>query len=279
MMGPRVPRSNLSFSPLSTSIIPVSRTCGTGLSVSGMVSSELTHNVGERTLFIVNNYGTSGSIMCKVTRTAAAAITKTIYTVPLLQSTAQLGGPTSGRSMKAGISVLNNTPALTAGGRVYMLDADQRMSIPDDLYALSPTEFDEFCDKIKSHPNRIPFDGATFKPVQHFHTHVVDTVQYETFNPWTGTDLTSAFGSHMFEYPGTPDMNKKSMSTLLIILEGPAATQDYTITARGQWMTRWALDTIGGYVSKKIPVASPAVVDSAYAAGEQSAGPGTGKTR
>jgi len=276
-MGPRVPQTRLSFSPLSTSIIPVARSCGTGLSVSGLVSSELTHSVGDRTLFIVNNYGSSGTIMLKITRPSSGATpSKTTYTVPLLDSPASVGGPTSGRSMKAGISILNNTPQLTAGGRCYIIDVDQRMAIPDDLYSITATEFDSFLDKLKGHVNRIPFDGATFKPVKHFHTHVADAVQYETFNTWVGTDTVSGFGSHMFEYPGTPDPTKKSMSTLLVILESPAATQEYTITARGQWMTRWPLDTIGGFVSKDIPTATPAVVDSALKAGQRSAGPGTG---
>lgn len=263
------------LSPLNPAVVPTTRCFGKSLPVSAVCHDELTMNVGNRVMYLINNNGVSATLMVKITA-AGGVMTdpgKSTFMCEVLKASSTLGGPTSGRAMKAGVSIVNNTPVLDAGGRIYVLNADQRIALPDDVAALTLAEFNTLCDQVKQNPHRRILDGADFKSPKHFHTHVTDPVTYEQFDSWRGTLSVSDFGAYLSEYPGTPDKEKRSMSTLIVIMEPAAKQQDYTVTARGMWVTRWPLNSIGAFVSKDAPTAPLQTIDNAFKDGAATANP------
>lgn len=270
------PRSGFPhLSPLNPSVIPTVRCTGKSLPVSAVVHDELTKAMGDRVMYLVSNTGMSGTLMVKLTSLSGSQAdpAKTAFTCQVIAAPSVYGGPTSGRAMKAGATIINNTPMLDSGGRVYILNTDQRLALPDDLSALTLTEFDTLCNTVKQSPQRRVYDGTDFKSPRHFHTHVTDPIVYETFRSWDGTHSVATFGAYIAEYIGGPDERRKSMSTLIILMEPAAKQQDYTVTARGMWSTRWPLNSIGAFVSKELPTASAAAIDRSFKDGAATANP------
>jgi len=270
------PRSGFAhLSPLNPSVIPTMRDTGKSLPVSAVCHDELTMDVGDRVMYLITNNGVSGTLMVRLVLPGGSLIDplKTSFTCKVLEQSSTLGGPTSGRAMKAGATILNNTPMLDSGGRVYILNTDQRLAIPDSLGALTRGEFNTLCDTVKQSPLRRAFDGTDFKAPKHYHAHVTDPVVYETFQSWDGTLNPDLFGSYISEYGGGPTANRKSMSTLIILMEPAVKQQDYTVTARGMWSTRWPLNTIGSVVSKDLPTAPANVIDKTFKDGAATANP------
>jgi hypothetical protein len=257
------------------------RDTGKSLPVSAVCHDELAKPTGDRVMYMLTNNGVSGTLMVKLVSQDGIMTdpSKTAFHCQVLSTASTNGGPTSGRAMKAGATIINNTPMLDSGGRVYILNSDQRLALPDDLSSLTLTEFNTLCDAVKQSPLRRVYDGTDFKAPRHFHTHVTDPVVYETFQSWAGTLSVANFGSYVAEYAVGPEehhsstVKRKSMSTLIILMEPAAKQQDYTVTARGMWSTRWPLNSIGAFVSKDIPTASAAAIDRTFKAGAATANP------
>jgi hypothetical protein len=225
-----------------------------------------------RTLLVVTNTGRSGTV-AYIRRKAAGA--SSVHTVPLLAAADTAGGPTSGRAMKAGVTVVNNTADIKCGGRVYFLNCDSRVSLPAAPSALSDAQFDTVVNKLLAHPGCRSMSGKQLQRPTDFTSHVVDPVTYDTFGEWQGTETADSFGEHWAIWPGA-DPYSRPMSTLFVIFDEPADDQDYTFSVRASYYNRWPLDTVGGQVMHPIPLTSPeALAVSQAAAASTSAAPRT----
>jgi len=247
--------------PLDPTLIPVTRTQAKALPIMGMSRVEAFLQTSRQVWFITNT-GRSGTLMMRVAIPASGSATVTVHTAPLLAATDDAGGPTSGRAMKAGVTLVNNTADINAGGRVYVLRSDQRMKALAAPSTMTIAQWNTLANEIIAHPEARAHSGKDFQRPMHFHASLADAVDYENFAEWMGTDTADTFGQHVFVWPGvSPDT--RPLSTICVVMETTALAQDYTVTARGTWYTRWPLDSIGGQVQTDVPVASAKAVDSA----------------
>lgn len=251
--------NNNLLSSLSTAIVPVLRNQATAFPVHGMVRKTFSTGTAARHLFVLCNSGRSGSIIQEFFASNPPGVPNP-YTYSLLAAADTAGGPTSGRAMKLGLTVSNATAALSAGGRVYVLNCDQRVFIDASPSNLSQAELNAFIDRIIAFPTCRAFSGRDFTSPRHFHSHVVDAVDYEEFGEWNGTYTPDQLGQHWAIWP-TADPYSRPMSTLFIVFEVPAADQDYTLVGRASWYTRWPLNTVGAIAQRPVPTAAPAVLD------------------
>jgi hypothetical protein len=169
--------------------------------------------------------------------------------------------------MKAGLSLVNTTAALTRGGRVYVAEFDQRFTLPDAPSAMTDAEFHTFVNVVVAHPNTRPFSGSDFVKARLFSCKVNNAAEYETFGPWAGPDNLNTFMSHVAVWPGAVEL-ERPMSTLVLVIETPASPQDYTISMRSNFYTKWPLSTFLGSLMVKVPTGAVASVDKTYE-GEQ----------
>lgn len=257
------------MSPLHPMLVPVPRAQGTALPITGMVRVESTL-LAERRIVMVTNGGSSGTIYVELIGTAIPG--EASRTVPLLATGATTGGATSMRAMKAGLTIENVTAALTRGGRVYVLNAQQRVALPAAPSSLTLVQLNTFADQLIAHPDCRGFSGQDFGTSRHFHCHVADHIEYENFNTNNGASSPDGIYAHAAVWPGS-SVAERPMSCIFVVLEIPATAQDYTFTAHGSFYTRWPLDTVGGQVARDIPTASLSALDKLAKAGKAESEP------
>jgi hypothetical protein len=165
--------------------------------------------------------------------------------------------------MKAGVSVVSTTSALNRAGVVYVLNTDQRVSMPVAANVMTSTQCSDFFATIRSHPDCIAYGAEHFRELKEFHCHVVDSVTYETFQPFEGTVDTVSFGNHVFSIQGQTKL-ERPMSTIFIIFDRTTTAQDYMVSARASFYTRWPLNSLGGQVAVDVPVVSEKTIDKAH---------------
>jgi hypothetical protein len=256
------PKQLHTLSPHNGALVPTVLRSGEAFPYRGMVRNNLTHAVGDVTIVAITNTGGSGSVMGVLT-VSGGVVSRFVFTIPTLAASDDAGGPTSGRAMKAGVSLVNTTQLLNRGGRIFTLHANQRIRLTAAPSAFTVADHTALDQTIKAFPSTREHDGAEFGRPSELSTTVVDHPAYETFSEWRGTDTIDEFFSTFAIWPGSiPD--SRPMSTVLISFQPPAVTQTYTITARATFYTRWPLDTIVGQAQTPIPTAPASLINSMH---------------
>lgn len=249
----------MSLSPLHPGLIPSLVHQGQAFPIHGMSEYEATVGAAGRWALFFTNTGRSGTIGTALswakTGGSSPAINQRMFTLPLLASADDAGGPTSARAMKIGVDVLTNTQVLNRGGAIYVLNSDQRILFPNAPSVMTSTEWNTFWDSVTSHPRRNKLDLCHFDPAQHYYGHVVDDPAYNNFDEFHGTYSLDEFLKHVGLWPGTSPLDRP-MSTIIILIDAPATTQVVSFTARASLYTRWTLNTVPGQAQKDIPTAS-----------------------
>lgn len=200
----------------------------------------------------------------------AGLTTWSLYSAPTLLLADDAGGPTSGRTMKSGVSIVNSTPVLNAGGRLFVLNSDQRFFFGAAPSAFTAAMFDTFCDEVVAHPKAREFASASFIKPHSFHCHVTDPVNYERYSDWHGTRTIDQYGAGFAIWPGLTPV-ERGMSTLIIVFESPVSDQTITVSGRSSWYTRWPLNTVLGQSMRSTPTSSAEHLNNAIHRGEADA--------
>lgn len=216
----------------------------------------------EKVLAFCTNVGSSGSAMLLLKWDPASGIVSvnTVRTPTLLQASGVAGGPTSMRAMKMSLSLTNATQYLNRGGRVYVLNSDQRFAFPASVALCNASDWNNIFNAVVEHPNTVPYDGTHFGETGTYTCSVVDGPSYERFEENDGAEAVDAFGAHIASWTGSAH-RVRPMSCIVMAFETPAITQSYTFSAVGKWYTRWPLATVPGRMMTPIPTASPAEVN------------------
>lgn len=252
---PNKPRQNRGdrdvFNPLNSALIRSISSQGDAYPVSGLARADIVTQEAGRTLLIVTNTGVSGTLAAQIYVTTPSA---SRYTIPTLASAASAGGPTSGRAMKAGVTIVNVTKRLDVGGRIYVLNANQRFSLPAAPSAMSAANWSSLADEIIAHPHTRAYTGGDFITPKTFVCHPVSDPDYTAFTPWTGTELLDPFCAHWAIWSGTTAL-RRPMSTIAIVIDTfpDASVNDYSFSMRGSYYTRWPLASVPGQNQKPIP--------------------------
>lgn len=232
------------LSPWSHGNVPMVRSVAPCIPVHDLVSEELTLATGTRVIYCISNIGASAAVMLKFDQTGGV-VTTAVSSCPTLLADHTGGGPIRGRAMKAGVSVVNVTSAINAGGRVYVLPADQRVNLPAAPSAMTSANFDTLADSLKSSLKKQSYGGADLMHNNCWISGPADVTDYEDFVEWKTPATADEFAQHCCAWSGGTT-NSRPMTSIWLLLESPGATQAYTITARASYYLRFAQGTLLG---------------------------------
>lgn len=255
----------LSLHPHHASNVPTLVHNGQATSIPDVVRQDVPLYTADRVLILCSNVGSSGALGWYVRWGAGSVWNNNVLTPQLLSVSGVNGGPSSIRAMKAGLSVVNTTPLLNRGGRVYTLNCEQRLLFPAAPSTLTATQLDAVFDSVTQHPHTHVHDGTDFGDAKHMSCVVCDTPAYENFEENDGAPNVDNFLEHLAQWP-TSGNERRPMSCVIVALDIPANAQTYTFEFTGRWYTRWPLSTVAGRLQTDIPVASSQIINSAHAA-------------
>ena len=261
--------------PENPCIIPIPRPQAKALPITCMTTATAgTHSLF-RYLIMVTNNGVSGTIMAvlgqdtRVANEDAQCNHTNTKTCPLMALAAGSGGPLSSRAMKCSLTIVSSTKRVNQGGDVFIYQSDNRFRVPfgslgDESNTLTNKGLGAVIDTILAQKDRRAINGADLQVPKKFVNRVVDSVDYENFKPYQGTNTTSQFLNHVSTIEGSSSTtlialeNDRPMNTMCIVLDTlpDNDANTYRLTARATWMTRWSLDSVPGLLQAEIPVAS-----------------------
>lgn len=260
------PRTLPSLSPIDNRVIPSNTVDGMAFPVKGSIPVLLSFGTNQRNILLVATSGVSGTVAAQIRFDGSTVYANAVGTIPTLALADDAGGPTSGRAMKLGVSLVNTTQALNRGGRVWVLPLDQRLRLPAAPSVMTAAQWGAVADALIAHPSAHDTDGAHYGTTREAHSHPVDEIEYKRFLPWEGTHTVDEFWSASCVWPAF-NPKPRPLSTLVMIFDSPPTTQSYTALVHGTFYTRWAVDTVLGQSMSPIPVAPLEVVNAINTSG------------
>jgi hypothetical protein len=204
----------------------------------------------------------------------------TVINIPTIAQTPLAGGPTAGRSTKFSVSLVNTSNSLKCGGMVTYINSSQRLPGPTSAGTTAPDQFGAIVDAIKQSPYRRRVNGKVFAScgivdgssaagALQLIGYPVDAPKYEEFSFWEGAIVEKDFRKHVFNVSSEnpiayddPTSSRRPMSTVAFVLENTEEEQNYSLTVRGGFYTRWPLLSVPGQSMTMIPTAPAAAINS-----------------
>jgi len=263
-MGPRKsqPGGRILDAFHNTLPVPVEVTVGKAFNLATVARNPWSQVTTEWTLWAVTNLGDTNTCALRGAFNGATSTVVSMNTVSSTLASSASGtasAPTTGRAMKATVTINNVTAQLSMGGRIFVLNSDQRMALAAAPASMTYANWRAVADAIIEHPNTKSFSGADFKHGLSFSSHVVDYQQYLDFNNWRGAVGYEQYLDSTGVWPGSTE-RAKPMSVVWVVVERPADQQEYEFSFNGQWYTRWPLNTIPGQQQAHIPTTSGTTV-------------------
>ena len=290
------------WDPLNPTPIPTAVSDGHAHANTGMDRKSFTLLQSERAMLLISNTGTSGMVGALVQWTPnSTTLTWSNLVLPTLASNGHAGGgPTSGRAMKASVSILNSTTTRKIGGTVLTLNATSRIVWPASTFSdLSVAQADDVFAQIENQAQTRLQTGDHFRTTKGMRCHPCNDVEYTAFRAFhtaTAGDLlnpaTLTVGAPVTQADyALADINRfletvstcapvtgsngvtriqepRPMSTICVLFDRPPEPQTYTISARGTYYTRWPMESVMGQHHPPIPTAPPGLLSKLRDAGE-----------
>lgn len=254
------------YNPLNPYAVPALLPSGQALATRD--TSRTTISLAATTTRIavfVTNCGYSSTVAATVTlfNTGTPTVVVGTHDVPKLILAAGSGGPTSGRAMKYGVSLVNTSKWMDMNGIVRVLTTDQRIAFPTDFASMTNAQWNASLDAIAAHPHCRVHNGPDFVHPKMFIGHPVDSTAYNAFDHWEGPMGAADFFDLISVHPVDLRDRRRPMSTTVLIFEPASVANLYSISIHGSWYTRWPLDTLLG--TQMTTVATAAVSNLARA--------------
>lgn len=254
-----------SLNPLDMRGFPSAISDGMALYHCGLISHDFTVGPGETVFVYATNTGCSGTV-CNVAiytdlgKPTQAEVSQTILTIPTLKDDAALGGATSGKANKCGLSIVNVSNGYRRGGRVTTLNTSQRLPTYDQNTGFLPT-----IEAIKASPYRRRITGEMLAKPSQLIAYPVDNTAYNSFQPWEGSLTHPEFNEYVLVSAPVPGVwwkhHSRPMSTLCYVFDPSDQVQDYSLTVRASFDTRWPLTSVPGQSMRPIPTAPAAHIN------------------
>lgn len=255
--------------PLCTLPVPSALSDGKALPHTGIIRKNFATIPGDVNLIVVQNTGDSGTIGYRVRLSQSGAhIGESLLTIPTMAASAAQGGPSACRAMKCSASLVNSSNVMHRGGRVMYLNSAQRLPTrmsQTDLVQnpFGDPEFSHIVDAVRNSPYTRGVTGDFLKVPFQLISFPIDPVSYSQFKPSRGILTSAEFRDHIFMPPleTLNDQEVRPMSTLVFLIESTDEAQDYTLTIRGSYYTRWPLTSIPGQSMQHMPTAPANVIN------------------
>lgn len=269
-----VRRNNL-LDPMNPVPMPAAYSEGRALPHTGLVSTDFATTSGTElgenftTVVIATNTGKAGTVgmVVKLDHNHTPVHTE-VLTIPTLSLADDAGGPTGLRCMKFSASLKNASSNFSRSGRVTYINSSQRLP----PIGAGPTgQYTEFINAIKSSPYRRRLTAQDFTGDTCLIGYPTSQTNYTTFGTNHGTLSEAAFLKYCCAPAAGQNMNSRAMSTVCYIIEPVTNPQDYSVTIRASFYTRWALTTVTGQSMHMVPTASQTEINKIRDAAEEAA--------
>lgn len=248
------------MSPHFNTLIPTLTHQGRAFPYTGVVRADITVGVLDTVLIAATNVGIAGTVFSFAIANGAGAPVFTTATIPTISAADFAGGPTSARAMKFSMGLTCTTPLLSRGGRVSVLNGQSRLRVDLPPSTMTAAVFAAVIASVRGMPNTQIYDNTHFGETREMSGSIVDSVTYEDFEEFVGTETTDEFWEHIAVWPGSIRRDRP-MSTAWIVLSPPAFQQTYTISVKAAFYTRWGLATVPGQSQIDIPTAPATIVN------------------
>jgi hypothetical protein len=227
-----------SFNPWNMNPIPTLLYQGEALPIPGKVVRQV--NTDRTTIYCILSTGVSSDAIFSIT----VAGVKTVNQYPTWGLAALTGGPTSMRAMKSGIKIENVSKRVDMGGRVYVLNTNQRFELPAAPSTMTSAQAYDLNDIIVAHPKTNSYSGADFLVGKTFYSTPHESADFLNFRENQGSTLTmDQFMSSGSVYPsGT--VAPMPMSAIWVVIAGTTTPNDYQLTARAMNYARYPADQL-----------------------------------
>jgi hypothetical protein len=183
-----------------------------------------------------------------------------VFTIPTLAAPDSENGASAVRASKLSVTVTNCTNALKRGGRVTYLNSSQRLPERATNTAL---RYLPIMQGVKSSPMRRRITGDMLGQSKQLIAYPVDATAYDAFSPHHGTLTVSEFASYLFRASVTDaNPHTRPMSIIVYIFDPVSDPQDYSVTIRASYYTRWPLTTVPGQSMSMMPTADSKVINN-----------------
>lgn len=247
--------------PLCTLPVPTALSDGKALPHTGIVRSNFTTATNQVTLLVVQNTGVAGTVAYRIRLNVDGSHhSEALLTIPTMANGPVNGGPTACRAMKCSASLVNNSNVMHRGGRVMYLNSSQRLP---SRAGPGTGEFNDILAGIRSSPYSRTISGDSLKTPFQLISFPIDPVAYNQFMPFEGTLVADEFRDYVFSPPwdqGT-SFHVRAMSTIVYLVEPTDEPQDYTLTVRASFYTRWPLSSLPGQSMQHMPTAPANVIN------------------
>lgn len=248
------------MSPYFNSLIPTVLNQGRAFPYTGVVRLDFTQGVSDTIILAATNNGISGTVFSLGFQSGIGNPAYAVYTIPTLALADTSGGPTSGRAMKSSLGLVCTTPMLSRGGRITCLNGQSRIKIPNAPSVGTLSTFQDIVNAVRAMPPAQPYDASHFGEERQMSGAVVDSVTYEDYEEWVGTESVDEFWEHIAVWPGSVRRDRP-MTTAWVILSPPAVAQTYTVSCKASYYTRWGLATVPGQSQFDVPTAPASFIN------------------
>jgi hypothetical protein len=259
--------------PMSDIPMPSLVSDGKALPHTSLVSDDFTVDATNYTVLFVTNTGHSGTVgslfKCDAAGTYVAGSTMD-FTIPTLQLSDAAGGPSAARAMKFSVAIVNCSNGLKRAGRVTYINSSQRLPArgPDSIGRYMP-----IIKGIKDSPYRRRINGDTMsvgpgQTAKHLIGYPTDSIEYANFKHFEGTESGSAFLSHVLGASEGYDPSNRPMSVIAYVFDPTTDPQDYSLTIRASYYTRWPLTSVPGQSMRNMPTSAASIINHVRDAAE-----------
>lgn len=264
---PKQRRNENFLDPMCPAPAPTVTSDGKALALNGLESHDFRVDSVNTTILLATNTGSSGTVASVFQVDPDGTYvngTNKMMTIPTLAEADNAGGATSSRAMKLSVSVINCSNGLKRGGRVTYLNSAQRLPTlkPD---ANSHWSYADLVAGVKACPYRRRLNGAELAHPTQIIAFPVDGTKYRAFEPHNGTLETHEFLACVMA-AGTiiTEPSARPMSSVVFIFDPVADPQDYSVTVRASYYTRWPLTSVPGQKMQTMPTADAKHINAVH---------------
>jgi len=230
-----------------------------------------TANLTDRCIFAISMNGFSSQVAWQAIWTPGSSLPPVFKggDLPQLKNTWDRGGPTSGRAMKVGASLICHTPLLNRGSGIYVLNCTQRVAFKSTASAppwWTAADLDDLYTKLVAYNQTVPYDATEFRQAKSWSCFPVNSRALEEFHQWQGegdplgdTITDSIFTSTVGSGLGTE--YNRPLSTLFFIFDKVPEPNSFSVTVKGSAYVRYPMDVPMGQNMPPIPTAPPAQIN------------------
>lgn len=185
----------------------------------------------------------------------SASPTYQVLNTAMLGDDSLAGGPTSGRVVKLGARIVNQSRSYDIGGRVLMLRTNQRLNVANSIPTMTQADVNDLINDIYAHPHTKVLTGHEFKSGKSEFVVPRDHTDYLNYNEWRGnaaigrvSGCSTTRGDNGVPFP---------MEAIWVVFQDFGVSQTYQVTLDAMVYTRWPLDHHSSRSQRPIPTMDP----------------------